>query len=292
MQRVPETPTGKRNLIVRKLLFDAHIDEVGVIITEYSDGFARLAAIGTPDVRALPASEVEFALPDGSRAVAVISALPPHLTGGGGNAVAAIEELYADTGGVPIPVGTFGTFRSQFTSCGDLVVSKSLDNRASAAVLLDVLRRLEGETLAVELTCMFSAQEEVGLRGAAVGARGVSADLAVVVDVTFGQSPETRGYDSFTLGSGVTIGVGPAMNREFTERVRKIADAHSIPYRVEVLPSRSGTNSDVIQLAGAGAATALISIPVRYMHSPVETLDLRDLQAASDLLYHIAKEVT
>jgi endoglucanase len=203
--------------------------------------------------------------------------------------------LFVDTGGIAVPAGTPGVFTrltvtGEINAGGSVISAKALDNRASCAVLLDVLRRLDAETLNVDLSLLFSTQEEVGLRGAQVGALNSGADYAVVVDVTFGKSADTKGHEAFELGKGPTIGVGPNMNRKFTERLKAVADKHNIPYQIEVLPGSSGTNSAVIQLAGQGIATALVSVTLRYMHTPVETLDVRDLQYTSDLLYWLAAE--
>jgi len=267
-----------------KILLDAHMDEVGVVVVENVDGFVKVAALGSPDVRSLPCAEIRFL----NGVYGVVSFLPPHLKSGDGGIV-PIDELFVDTGGVEVPIGTSGVLISSEFS-GRLFNSKALDNRASCAVLLDVLKRLDGEKLNVDVAAMFSSQEEVGLRGAKVGAVAVDADYAIVVDVTFGQSADTKGHESFPLGGGVTIGVGPNMNRKFTERVRGIADAHEIPYKTEVLAGESGTNASVVQLANCGCSTALISIPLRYMHSPVETVDIRDVEAASDLIYWLIME--
>jgi endoglucanase len=199
--------------------------------------------------------------------------------------------LFIDTGGIEVPVGTSGVFiNAEMAENGVFATSTALDNRASCAVLLDVLKRLEGGTLNTNIALMFSTQEEVGLRGAKSGSAYVNADYAIIVDVTFGQSADTKGHEAFQLGKGPTIGVGPNMNRRFTERIKTTAETHEIAYQIEVLPGSSGTNASVIQLSNSGCATALISIPLRYMHTAAETLDLCDLQAASDLIYWVLKD--
>ncbi|MDR2606597.1 MAG: M20/M25/M40 family metallo-hydrolase [Oscillospiraceae bacterium] len=267
------------------VLLDAHMDEVGLVAVENVGGFVKAAAIGSPDIRTLPCGEIRFI--DGT--YGVVSFLPPHLKSGG-DGIVPLEELFIDTGGVEVPVGTPGVFISSTAESGALLSSKSLDNRASCAVLLDVLRRLDGETLDVDVAALFSTQEEVGLRGAKPGAAYVGAEYAIVVDVTFGRSADTTGYQAFPPGKGPTIGIGPNMNRRFTERVRAVADAHGIAYQTEVLPGSSGTNASVIQLSNSGCATALISVPLKYMHTASETLNPRDLQSASDLIYFVLKE--
>ncbi|MDR2360152.1 MAG: M20/M25/M40 family metallo-hydrolase [Oscillospiraceae bacterium] len=277
-------------MVKKKLLIDAHLDEVGIVVTENVEGFLKIAAVGNPDTRTFPCGEWEFSRPNGEKVYGVTAFLPPHLTGGEKGSIVPIDELFIDTGGVELPVGTFGTRRMPEFDSGKFIAAKALDNRSSCAVLLDVLKRLGDDELPIELAALFSSQEEVGLRGAGTAAERIRPDYAVIVDVTFGQAADTKGYDSFPLGKGPTIAVGPSVNRAFTDKLKRVASRHGIPCAAEVLPGGSGTNADRIQTAGYGVATAIVSIPLRYMHTGVETLDIRDVQAAGDLIYYLIKE--
>jgi len=271
------------------LLLDAHCDEVGFVITESLEGgFCKFALLGSVDLRTLPGAEVWIETLNSQ--FGVICALPPHLTGNSDKKIYSADDLLIDTGGIAVEVGSFGVFASNAIVRNDFTRAKSLDNRASCAVLLDVLKRLKNADLSVDLSLLFSTQEEVGLRGAKVGAYNSNADFAVVVDVTFGEAPNSKGFETFPLGQGVTIAVGANMNRAFTQKLRNVAERHCIPYKIEVLAERSGTNAEVVQLARSGIATALISIPLRYMHSPVEVAHTADLQNASDLLYYLVTD--
>ncbi|MDR0858761.1 MAG: M20/M25/M40 family metallo-hydrolase [Oscillospiraceae bacterium] len=271
------------------LLFDAHLDTVGVIVTENCPGgFVKAAKLGSIDPRTLPAAELTFTAPDGTRVFGVVNALAPHLTGGSGE-MSKVEDLYIDTGGVELPAGTPGVFR-QLTADNVQLSAPYLDNRVGCAVLLDVMRRLNDTASGLDLAYLFSTQEEVGLRGAGPGAYSAEADYCVVVDATFAKSPFDSGYETFTAGAGITIAVGPNMHRGFTAKLRAVAERHGIPYSVEVLHSSSGTNAERIQLSRFGVATALVSVPVRYMHTPAEFADPRDIQAASDLLYYLVTD--
>jgi endoglucanase len=274
-----------------KLLIDAHLDEVGVVVIENAGGFVKIAAVGSPDIRTLPCSEWTFTLPDGSQVYGVVAFLPPHLTGGGTEGgIVPVDELFVDTGGIELPVGSFGVRKVPEFDAGALISAKALDNRTGCAVLLDVLKRLDGDDIPVELAVQFSSQEEAGLRGAGAGAERVQPDYAVIVDVTFGQAADAKGYNVFELGKGPTLMLGACVNRAFTDKIRRTAERRGIPYVIEVTAGSSGTNADRIQTAHFGAAAAVLSIPLRYMHTGIETLDMSDVQAASDLIYYLVKD--
>ena len=112
-------------------------------------------------------------------------------------------------------------------------------------------------------------------------AHGVAPDLAIALDVTFAAQPSTADVDTVPLGKGPSIGVGPNFHPILAKRLRDIGDAHEIPYHVEAIPGGSGTDAWAIQVSRAGVPTALISIPLRYMHQPVELLDTRDVERAA-----------
>ena len=131
---------------------------------------------------------------------------------------------------------------------------------------------------------MATTQEEMGLKGAIASAYGVAPDLAVALDVTFGKHPDVPEVDAFPLGEGPTIGVGPNFHPVLAARLKEVAEAHEIPYHVEPMPGSSGTDAWAIQVAREGVPTALISVPIRYMHQPVETLAVQDVERAGRLL--------
>jgi endoglucanase len=138
--------------------------------------------------------------------------------------------------------------------------------------------------LAFDVCFMASTQEEAGMRGAAPGAFGLEPDFCIAADVTFASQPDTSKAEAFKSGGGVTIGVGPNASRGITERLMETAGLFGIPYSIEVMPGGSGTNAWPIQVSRTGVATAIVSIPVKYMHSPVETARLSDAEAACRLI--------
>ena len=274
----------------KHLLLDAHLDEVGFVVTEITDGFLRFSAIGGVDSRMLPGREVTVM---GEEPVyGVIDCLPPHvLTAEQREQAIQVKDLYIDLGLTQeetekrVPIGTPGVFRGDLIRLqGDNISGKALDDRLCAAVLLAVLEELKGEEIPWDLTVMLSVQEEVGCRGAKPGIWSAGPDWCIAVDVTFARTPDCMEPGTFPPGKGCTIGVGPNATRSITDALIRTAGTAKIPYSVEVLPGNSGTNGWPMQVSRQGVATAIVSVPIKYMHSPVETVRLCDAEAAARLL--------
>jgi len=280
---------GKEN--AKRLLLDAHLDEVGFIVTEVTEGFLKFAALGGLDARTLPGREVRVMAPEGEL-YGVIACLPPHvLTAEQKEQAVEIKTLFIDLGlsqaeaEKRVPIGTPGVFEGpMFDLQGDNFVSKALDDRLCAAVVLRVMEELKGEDLPCDLAVMLSAQEEVGLRGAAPGAFRLAPDWCIAVDVTHARTPDAPKGETFEAGKGCTVGVGPNANRALTAAIMEAGKAKDIPFAVEVMPRSSGTNGWAIQITRQGVATAIVSVPVKYMHSPVETASLADAESAAALI--------
>lgn len=288
------------NVIVRKkcgkagaktLLLDAHMDEVGFIVTEVTEGFLKFSALGGLDARTLPGREVQVLAP-GGELYGVIACLPPHvLTAEQREQAVEIKDLFIDLGmsqaeaEAKVPLGTPGVFYGpMFDLQGDNFVSRALDDRLCAAVVLQVLDDVKDEPLDFDLAVLISTQEEVGMRGAAPAAFAIAPDYSIAVDVTHARTPDADKAETFPAGEGCTVGVGPNASRTLTKALMDAAEKAGIPYAREVMPRSSGTNAWAIQIARAGVATAIVSVPVKYMHSPVETASLRDAEAAADLI--------
>ena len=278
---------------VAKLLFDAHIDEPGMIITGSEDGFLRFAALGGVDARSLPASEV-LILTD-PPTYGVIAAMPPHLTKKeDADKFAKIEDMLIDIGRAEsdVPIGTPAVFTHGARVIDNMIFGKALDNRAGVFAVLRALELLRDVELHCDLYVMFSVQEEVGTRGAGTGAFAIEPDYCVVIDAGHAKTPDSKPSEVQTeLGKGVIISRGPNMNRAFTERVVKLAVTGEVAHQIDVEPGgNSGTNARVIQTTCMGISTALLSIPIRYMHCSHEVASLDDIDSAVKLLCGIAKE--
>ena len=270
------------------VLLDAHLDEVGMIVTDHDGGFLKFASIGV-DPRILPGLRVRVCADP--PIIGVITCLPPHVTDPDDRDKAfPMEELRVDCGLSEsearelVPVGTrivYGTepfFMGDKTVCG-----KSLDDRACFVILCRVMDLLKDEDLPVDVCVLGSVQEEYTAAGASTGAYSMQPTEAIVVDVSFAETPVNKEYCK-PLGSGPMIGVGPVMNRRISKRLQALAKELEIPFTREVLPSWTGTNADEIQISREGVAVCCVSLPLRYMHTPIEAVDLDDIEHCAQLI--------
>jgi endoglucanase len=265
------------------VLLDAHLDEVGIIVTGGDKGFHTFRTLGSIDPRILPACE--FSLLTDPVTPSVVGCLPPHLIEKGKEDKAQkIQDLYLDTGGVYVPAGTPGVFARTPFAMGSVVSGKAFDNRAGFTAILRALELIDRDALGVDLVVCGSVQEEVGGWGALVANYGIVPDIAIVVDVTYGAAPDTPSLDAHKLGGGVCINKGPDCNRALAEKLTEIARAKEIPYQIEITSGMSRTNATGIQTVRGGVCTAVLSIPLRYMHTPSETLNPEDIESCARLI--------
>lgn len=274
----------------RTILVTAHYDEIGLVVTGIEEtGFLRFSAMGGIDPKTLPAQEVTVL--GREPLYGVIGAKPPHLVSAEEmEKVLPMDELCID-------VGLSGEMARQLVRVGDVagyrfplvtlrnnrVAGKSLDNRSGVAALLEILRLLRGLRHDDHVVVAATVQEEVGLRGATTAAFSAAPDLGIVLDVCHGDMPDAPIDDQFPLGKGVAVGIGPVMHPERTREILEVARRERIPHQLDPEPGSSGTEAAVMGIAREGIPTILLSIPCRYMHSPVETISLDDLRAAAEL---------
>ena len=281
----------------KKLLLDAHLDEIGFLITGYEEGYLTFAPLGGVDPRMLPDREVMI-LAD-PPILGVVACLPPHIqTREDMDKSQPIKELYLDVGlSQPeaqrlIPIGTPAVYRGGCAKLGEeLLWGKAMDDRASFAVLLHALELLKGEELDVDLYVLGSAQEETHSTGAITAAYGIVPDLCVAVDVTHGDSPDAGKGETFKLGGGPVLGLGPNCTKWMAKRMENKARELGMDIQKEVMSGSSGTNGWPLQVSREGIATAVLSIPLRYMHTPIETVCRRDLEDAARLLCAFIKGI-
>lgn len=283
------TPLG--NLLGRRtsprpgaktLLLDAHLDEVGLLVSGREGNLLRITdGVGGVDPRLLPGTVVKVLTQPPVSGVVTIPEIPKEKT-----EPFPLESMFLDCGlseGEEVPVGTPVSYGTQPFRVGDRIFGKSLDNRACFAALLRALEIIKDEDLPVNVAVLGSVQEERGGLGAETGTFALHPDAALVVDVTFGDSPDTPKAQGMPLGSGAAIGYSPVLDRAYTQRLKALAERHNIPYTQEVMEKSTGTNSMHTQIAGAGVPSALVSLPLRYMHTPVEEIALKDLEAMARL---------
>ena len=279
---------GKKN--AKKLMLDAHLDEIGFIITGHEEGFLRFAPLGGVDPRMLP--DRELTILTQPPVTGVVTCMPPHVQSVEemGRSV-PIRDLVIDVGLSKeeackrIPIGTPAVYRA---GCAGLrngrICGKAMDDRACFAILLDAVEQLAGEDLNVDLYVVGSTQEETHSTGAITAAYGIVPDLCVAVDVTHGDSPDASPNEIFELGGGPVIGIGPNCTRWMSNRLQDKAKGLELEVQLEVMPGHSGTNGWDLQISREGVATAVLSLPLRYMHTPVEVADEADMAATARLL--------
>ena len=288
---------GRENAPV--LMLEAHIDEVGLIVTDIDDmGFIHVAPCGGVDVRALPAAEVVVF---GDKPYpGVVCSMPPHLKKKDKKDILPdIADMGIDVGmsareaRLHIRQGSRISFKPNFVALDDFhVCGKSMDDRIGVAAILyclDILKRQETE-IDLDIAVVFAVQEELGCRGAAVSAFRVAPDYAIAVDVSFALTPDADSSKCGKLGKGPMIGRSPTLDSGMAKELVKLAEENDIPYQDEVMGGATGTDAESISDARSGTPTALLSIPLRYMHTPCELIDIRDAQAVGRLMALYAKE--
>ena len=281
----------------KTVLLDAHLDQIGFVVTEVLDqGFVRLQSVGGVDPRMLLGAEVTIGAPEGAL-YGIVACKPPHLLGAHeADKAVPIHEMVIDTGLLDakgkIPVGTpiwFPADEAHMPRLSkDSMTGPSLDDRAGAAAIALALQKLRRVDLSVDVAILLSVQEEVTALGATLGTFQVHPDYAIAVDVSHAKTPDAP--DQFAYGGGVMIGMGPNMNRPLTRALVRTAKAEGMDYQIEVMEGNTGTNAWEMQIIGAGTAQAILSIPLRYMHTPIETIKLSDVESVGDLLYHFLRQ--
>ena len=274
-----------------KILLDAHSDRIGLVVRGIDDGgFLLVSAVGGVDARVLVGSEVTVM---GKQALpGVICATPPHLlTSEQKKEGVDIKKLAVDIGmdhdaaQQLVSVGDRVDFAAnQHKLLGTRIAGSGFDDRCGVAALYlaakEVCDKLHNCTLMVQC----SVQEEVSGSGAKTGAFQADADYAIAVDVGFGSDPYCDKTETIDLGKGPSIGIAPILDHALTQELIAVAKANGIPYQHDVMDGRTGTNADQIQIARGGVKTALLSIPLRSMHTPVEVIDTEDIEQTAALL--------
>ncbi|MBQ2842485.1 MAG: M20/M25/M40 family metallo-hydrolase [Clostridia bacterium] len=273
------------------ILLDAHLDQIGLIVTSIDeDGFLKVAKCGGADIRVLAAAEVTV---HGKEDVfGIITSTPPHLSKPEDSSKAkSFDEIAVDIGMKRedalqlVSPGDRITFNGRFSRLlGNKVSSPSIDDRAGVAAILRCLEMLENKEHGCKLSVMFSVQEETGGSGAQTGAFSAAADEAIAVDVSFASAPGVTAEKYASLGAGTMIGFAPSLDYGMSRKLSDIAEEKGIPNQPEVMGGKTGTNCDEIQVSGEGVKTALLSIPLRNMHTAVEVCDLEDIENTARLM--------
>ncbi|MGE5603766.1 MAG: M20/M25/M40 family metallo-hydrolase [Nitrososphaerales archaeon] len=297
--RRPATVRREDGAASGSVMLAAHMDEIGLIVTRVEQGFLHVARVGGVDPRSTLGQEVTV-YPSGPGAEAFpnglpgyIGSRPPHvLSDEERHKVIPLQDLRVDLGLPP------AFFASGVVRAGDRVVwrgpttelldgwlaTKALDNRASVAVMLGALGYLAAMQHQWDVYAVATVQEEFGLRGATTAAFGVAPDLAIALDVTFGNTPGVSDSETFEMDRGPTIGIGPNLHPGVVKLLKQAAGDLEISYQIEPMYGPTGTDAWAIQVSQEGIPTGLLSVPIRYMHSSVETVAAADLDRTARLL--------
>jgi len=271
-----------------------HLDEIGLMVSHIGDkGFVHVKGIGGWDAQVLPGQRVRL-LAQGGDLIGVVGRKPVHvLEGDERDKAVKLEDIWLDFGldeaaaKQQIRVGDVGVLEQPVLELGERIVSKALDNRLGAFIVLEALRALSAADCLHAVTAVGAAQEEIGSFGAGVSAFALEPRLAIVVDVTHETSqPGVKESDLGVtpFGSGANISVGAFIHPKLNALMLKVAAKHEIKVSISAYPSVTGTDTDRLAITKTGIPCVLVSIPLRYMHSPSEMADLSDVQAVIDLI--------
>lgn len=285
------------------LMLAAHMDEIGLMVTYISDeGFLSVAAIGGVDAAILPGTRVDVHTATGTLR-GVVGRKPIHLIKADDRKkVTELDKLVIDLG-MPgkkvkkqVAIGDTITFGVGFEKFGEgMAVSRSFDDKAGVYVAVRVMEELKARGGAKgDFVCAITVQEEIGVRGGETSAYGIDPDVGLAFDVT--HATDYPGIEKTTHGDivcsdGPVIARGPNINPVVFNRLVAAAKAEKIDYQIEAEPGVTGTDARAIQVARGGKACGLISVPLRYMHTPTEVIQLEDLEKTVKLIVRFALDL-
>ncbi|MFH1377159.1 MAG: M42 family metallopeptidase [Planctomycetota bacterium] len=279
-----------------RVMLVGHSDEIGLLVNYIEDdGYLRVAALGGVDISTYLGYPVDILTRDGT-VRGVIGSRPIHLqTAAERDAAPTIKTIWIDIGATSkddaskrVRIGDPAVVSTGFNVLRDnICVARGFDNRAGVWVAFEALRQLKASGSKACVYAVASAQEEIGARGAIPAAYRLDCDYGVAIDVTFATdypSENTTEQGDVCIGGGPVIARGPVLDDAFADQLLQTAAKHRIPYQTEATSRSTGTDADYLQISRGGMRTALVSVPVRYMHTPVETLNIGDMAFAAELL--------
>jgi putative aminopeptidase FrvX len=272
------------------ILIAAHMDAIGLMVTDLDHGFLHVTEVGGIDPRVMPGQLVTV---HGIRNImGVVTYLPDRLRSKEKEkSPPSLSELLVDTG-LPereleklIRVGDPVSFAQEPIELGEnILAGHTMDNRASVAAVTFCLQELQHINHIWDVWAAATTQEEETLAGGFTSPFSIQPTIAVAVDVTFGRMPGVSDYRTFPLGKGPTIGLGPNIHPSLQKRFKTTAEALDIPFSMEIMPQHSGTDAYAMQVVAEGIPTAVIGIPLRNMHTAVECGMIKDIERTGHLL--------
>ena len=283
-----------------RVMLDSHMDEIGLMVRFIDKkGFIRFSQVGGMNPRILPGQKVTIHSSSGEEIVGVIGEKPIHLLEEEERKKPIkLKDLFIDAGFKNaeeakkyVAVGDYIIFKQECTPFvgKKRIFSKSFDDRAGCFVLIKLIMELSQlkDSLDKDLIFLFASQEEIGVRGATVGAYTITPDMSITVEVThaidYPGVSEDKYYEC-KLGSGVSISTGPNLYPKLTKLLIDTAKEENIPYVLEAEPRPTPTDARAIQMTKSGVPCALVAIPLRYMHTNISTIEYQDMIETKNLL--------
>ncbi len=286
-----------------RVMLAGHCDQIGLAVQHIDEeGYLYAIPVGGWDPQMLVGQRMTV-WADGGPVCGVVGKKPIHLmTDEDRKKVPKMKDLWLDIGAADkaeaealVRVGDSVTVELAFRRLlNNRAASPAMDDKCGAWVVLEALRRADKSKLQCAVYAVSTVQEEVGLRGAKTSAFGIDPQIGVAVDVTHATdcpTVEKKEEGDIRLGGGPVVYRGPNFNPKVVQQLLEIAGGQEIPCQVGASGRPLGTDANVIQLSRAGVATALVSIPNRYMHSPVEVISLDDIDRAADLLARFVEKI-
>ncbi len=279
----------------KTIMFIAHMDEVGLMVTYIEDsGMIRFGKIGGVDVCIMKGKPVQITH-NNSVVQGVIGVRPAHMKKESEQRDFDFSDLWIDIGAKNkidaskyISVGDYAVIRSDLIEMpNNLISCRGCDDKAGVASLIKMLEKIAKKDVAYNIVVVMSAQEEIGLRGAKISSYNINPDLCIAIDVVHATDYPTINkakYGDVKLGNGPVIPFGADFSNIIQEKLRDVSRSININYQITALPSSSGTDVNAAITAKGGCYSGLVSIPCRYMHTPVECISIKDVENVSELL--------
>jgi len=274
----------------KRVLISVHMDAIGMMVTYIQDGLLRVTEIGGIDHRILPGQPVVV---HGEEDLPGVIVQPPGflLPKSSGDGPIAMTHLLVDVGlygdevAEKVRIGdTVSYAQPPLDLSGDAMAGHTMDNRTSVAATTLCLEALQSRIHDWDVWAVASVQEEETLGGALTSPFDIRPDIAIIVDVCFAKGAGSNDWSSLPFGGGVGIGYGPNIHPALYKMFEKKAKELEIPFNRDLMPKMSGTDAMAVQVVAEGIPCAVLGIPLRYMHTPVETVSLRDIRRTGRLM--------
>ncbi len=278
------------------VMLTAHLDKIGMVVTRVEEnGFLKVGGVGGIDSRCLASMRVVVQA-EGGEYLGVIGSVPPHLKSLGDKPL-TVNTAYVDVGmsgeeaKAKIKLGDRVIMQNTYRELlNDQISASGMDDRAGCAAVIKAGELLKDYKKA-HVVLVLSAMEEVGGVGAMTSTFSLKPDYAVAVDVTFGLTPDARPDKCVAMGKGPAVGFAPRLNRGMSKKMVDLAKEKEIPHQVEVMGGRTGTDADGIAVTAGGVKTALLSVPSLFMHSPIEVVEVCDVDNTAKLMAEFVKSL-